>query len=444
MLLMLAAFVVIVAGLRAASELLVPVMLGLFLAVLSLPILNWFVRKNVPRPLAIGLTVGIDFLILSGLILLAGSVLPEFQDKRLDYANSLQKRTAEFTKTVDAQLARFSAFMDKFDLDLLPGEGTAAATDSGAVPAAPVSPVAVPDAGPSTPVPPVDVTPPLAGDEGTAGERPLLTFNELFNRYWDSKIIVEWIGQTELVGRITSLASKSFFVLIIMIFVLGESGNFSSTVRQVIRERGPDLRRFQNSSKDIQKYLGIKTIVSAVTGVLAGGCAAIGVDFPILWGLVAFIFNYVPAVGSIVAAIPPIILALVEQGFWPAFAVLIVYLAINVTIGNFIEPMLLGDRFGISTTVVILSVLFWGYVWGPVGMFLAVPLTMMVKVMLENSHELRWISVLLNSPRRHTMAVRARAARRISAILKPAETASEGRAAPEGESGTGSTVTAGE
>ena len=151
--------------------------------------------------------MGIDFLILSGLILLAGSVLPEFQDKRLDYANSLQKRTAEFTKTVDAQLARFSAFMDKFDLDLLPGEGTAAATDSGAVPAAPVSPVAVPDAGPSTPVPPVDVTPPLAGDEGTAGERPLLTFNELFNRYWDSKIIVEWIGQTELVRMISDRKS---------------------------------------------------------------------------------------------------------------------------------------------------------------------------------------------------------------------------------------------
>jgi len=115
----------------------------------------------------------------------------------------------------------------------------------------------------------------------------------------------------------------------------------------------------------------------------------------VLWGLVAFTFNYIPAIGSILAAIPAVILALILHGVWPALGVLLCYLAINIALGNFLEPMVLGNRFGISTVVVILSVLFWGYVWGPVGMFLAVPLTMMVKVMLDNSNDLRWLSVMM-------------------------------------------------
>lgn len=351
----LACIVIVVTGLRLASELFIPVMLGLFLAILSMPVLNWLIRHRVPRPLAILMTVGLDLLFLSGLIFLATSVIPEFQAKRLDYAKALQERAASMTATVDAQLEKLSGFVEKFDNDSADGAQE-----------------------------------PLPGTK-------IPTLNQWFNENWDSKFIIEWIGQTELVGRITSVASKSVFALIIMIFVLAESNRFSQKLKEVIRVRGPDLRRFQNSSRDIQKYLGIKTAISALTGVLAWlACSVIGVDFPILWGLVAFLFNFVPAIGSIVASIPPVILALILQGFWPAVAVLICYLAINMTLGNFIEPILMGERFGISTVVVILSVVFWGFVWGPIGMFLAVPLTMMVKVMLDNSPDLRWISVLIS------------------------------------------------
>ena len=160
--------------------------------------------------------------------------------------------------------------------------------------------------------------------------------------------------------------------------------------------RGPDLNRFRSISQDIQKYLGIKTAASAATGILATlTCVLFKIDFPLLWGLVAFLFNYVPAIGSILAGIPPVVLALILHGFWPALGVMACYLIINVSIGNFLEPMLLGERFGISTVIVILSVLFWGFIWGPVGMLLAVPLTMLVKVMLDNSSDLRWISALM-------------------------------------------------
>lgn len=348
-LLSLACVVVIVAGLRAASEMLIPIILGLFLAVLSLPILNWLDQRGVPRPIAVILTILFDLLILFGLVFVASGVIPEFQGKRLEYAELLRARVGSFSAWADAQLMSLSGFADKF------GEKT-----------------------------------------GSDTKQQIWTFNELFNRYWDTKLIIDFIGQTEVVGRLTALMSRSFFVLVIMTFILAESGRYPGKLRQVIRAKGPDLRRFRNSSMEIQKYLGIKTAVSMVTGFLAWlVCTLFEVDFPVLWGLVAFTFNYIPAIGSILAGMPPVMLALILHGIWPAVGVMVCYLAINVALGNFLEPMVLGNRFGISTVMVILSVLFWGFVWGPVGMFLAVPLTMMVKVMLDNSNDFRWLSVMM-------------------------------------------------
>jgi predicted PurR-regulated permease PerM len=121
-----------------------------------------------------------------------------------------------------------------------------------------------------------------------------------------------------------------------------------------------------------------------------------GLEFPVLWGLIAFLLNFIPAIGSIVAAIPPALFALIQFGWLQMSFVLLGYLVINMLLGNFIEPMLMGYRFGISTTVVILSVVFWGWLWGSVGMFLAVPLTMMIKVMLDNTEEFRWLSVAMS------------------------------------------------
>lgn len=381
-LLALACLVVVVTGLRAAGELFLPVLLGFFLAVLSLPVLNWLVRKRVPRALSIFLTVGLNLLVLFVIIFIATAATSEFQtefkEKQQSYAKVLQERMASITTSIDEQLDKLSGFLSTTETE----ESI-------------VAPETVPSPTGETEVETVDPTLVLS-EEDIAGTH-IPTLSEWFETNKLPKLILDWIGATDAVGRLTSLASKSFFVLIIMVFVLAESNRYAKKVVEVIRVRGPDLRRLQNSSRDIQKYLGIKTAVSALTGVLAWiACLALRIDFPILWGLVAFLFNYVPAIGSIVAAIPPIILALIKGGFWPAAGVLACYLAINVAIGNFLEPMLLGDRFGISTVVVILSVLFWGFIWGPVGMFLAVPLTMVVKVMLDNSPDLRWVSVMLS------------------------------------------------
>ena len=369
----LACVVLIVTGLKLASSLFIPIMMGLFIALLSMPILNWLDRLGLPRPLAVLMTVIADLLILGGIVFLASGVIGDFNEKSGEYTERLRRQAEEFSVTMDQQLARLENFW----------RSSGAVDENGNT----LDTVTLPG----------ELPLPNTGEEGVLGAiGPTMTFRELFNLYWDSSRVMEMLGGFDVVNRFTSLASQTFFALIVMIFVLAESGSYAHKVTEVLKVRGPDLNRFRSISQDIQKYLGIKTAASAATGILATfTCVLFKIDFPLLWGLVAFLFNYVPAIGSILAGIPPVVLALILHGFWPALGVMACYLIVNVSIGNFLEPMLLGERFGISTVIVILSVLFWGFIWGPVGMLLAVPLTMLVKVMLDNSSDLCWISALM-------------------------------------------------
>ncbi|MDA8909036.1 MAG: AI-2E family transporter [Verrucomicrobiales bacterium] len=376
-LLSLACVVIVVAGLKAASELFIPVMLGLLLAMMSLPILNWLDRRGLPRPLAVLMTILVDFMILGGIVLLGSGVIGDFQEKTPKYVERMVEQATEFSENIDRKIARLEGYWQELRVVGAENEGNG---ESPVTPEQKAEPGAVQDS---------------AGENGFE-IAPVITFGELVRLYFDPDRILAVFSQIDLVSRFTSVASKTFFALIVMIFVLAESGRYAHKFQDVLKARGPDLTRFQSIARDIQKYLAIKTAVSALTGILAMiACYVFRIDFPLLWGLVAFLFNYVPAIGSIVAGIPPVLLALILHGFWPAMGVTACYLAINITIGNFLEPMLLGDRFGISTVIVILSVLFWGFIWGPVGMLLAVPLTMLVKVMLDNSSDFRWISALM-------------------------------------------------
>jgi predicted PurR-regulated permease PerM len=129
---------------------------------------------------------------------------------------------------------------------------------------------------------------------------------------------------------------------------------------------------------------------------LAGGlCAVVGVDFPVLWGVLAFFLNYVPNIGSIVAAIPPTLLALLGLGGGASFAILTGYVVINNVLGNIVEPRVMGQGLGLSPFAVLLSLVFWGWVLGPIGMLLSIPLTMAVKIAMESGDQTRWIAVLL-------------------------------------------------
>ena len=139
-------------------------------------------------------------------------------------------------------------------------------------------------------------------------------------------------------------------------------------------------------------------MVSAATGLVLGLWASVmNLEFPLLLGLIALVLNYVPTVGSMIAAVPAVLLSIVLFGSVPhALGVAMGYVVVNVLFGNILEPNLLGRRLGLSTLVVILSLLFWGWAWGPLGALLSVPLTVMVKIWLENTHDLRWVAVLLD------------------------------------------------
>jgi predicted PurR-regulated permease PerM len=155
--------------------------------------------------------------------------------------------------------------------------------------------------------------------------------------------------------------------------------------------------RFGPIVRDVQRYLGIKTLVSLATGIILGLWAWImGLDFPILLGLIAFALNFVPTIGSILAGLPAVLLSIIQFGVGHSLAVAAGYVVFNTILGNIIEPNLMGRRLGLSTLVVILSLIFWGWVWGPVGMILSVPLTMVLKIWMENTDDFRWIAIMLD------------------------------------------------
>jgi AI-2 transport protein TqsA len=202
----------------------------------------------------------------------------------------------------------------------------------------------------------------------------------------------------DALGRIAQLLSMTFLVFLIMAFMLSEATVFPDKFYYLTGHSSPDEDRLGKVVSEIQTYLGIKTVVSLATGLLLGAWSyAMGLDFPVLLGLVAFLLNYVPTVGSIIAAVPAVLLSVILVGTLShALLVTLGYVVVNTLFGNILEPNLMGRRLGLSTLVVILSLLFWGWAWGPLGALLSVPLTVVMKIWLENTRDLRWVAVLLD------------------------------------------------
>lgn len=338
-----ASVVVLIGGLKLAQPFFVPVLLACFIATISFPITSWLRRRKVPRFFAVLLTVLVDFAFLTGIILIVTTLLGDLDNKwENKYYPAMNTKTAEVSQTAVLVLERFN----------------------------------VPDA-----------------------EEKVAQYTATIPQQ-----VAEGIVQAskDVALKVFSFLGTTLLILILTVFMLSEARMFGRRVNAVLEARGPNLDRFMSATADIQRYLGMKTLISLATGFLAGFlCWAAGLDFFVLWGIVAFALNFIPVLGSIIAGIPPLILAFLVDGGASAVAVGVGYVSINFFLGNFLEPMLMGRRFGLSTLVVIISVLFWGFVWGPVGMFLAVPLTMVLKVMLDNSDELRWIAVAITKEKRH-------------------------------------------
>jgi predicted PurR-regulated permease PerM len=326
-LLIVASLVIVVAGMKAAGSLILPFLVSIFLAMISLPLLNWLQNRRVPKILAVLVTLFAVLGVLTAVGIFVGGSINAFTQEAPKYRERL-----EGLWTPALQWAR------SFGLQV-PGELTTEVIDPGIV-------------------------------------MDLLT------------------------GTLRSLAailSNLLLVVLTMLFILVEAAGFPEKLQAAFGRRGASAR-LAAIRREVSHYLGIKTLVSLVTGSLvAASMAVIGVDFPLLWGTLAFMLNYIPNLGSILAALPPVLLAWIQLGLGRALAVALVFVAINVLLGNLLEPYLMGRRLGLSTLVIFLSLVFWGWIWGPVGMLLSVPLTMIVKIMLENTEDLKWVAVLLDA-----------------------------------------------
>jgi AI-2 transport protein TqsA len=336
-----ASLVIIVAGLRGARPILVPLALALFVAVVSLPLLNFARRKGTPTFLAILFVVLIDAtaLFMFGWLVTRVSV---------EITNELPAYLARLQEIQDSLIAWFAARgveVEEFTAIWFPGEAA--------------------DAGNGLP---------------------------------DLQVLFGYA--TTVFREATNLLAMTFLVILIFIFMLAEASSFPRKIRLIVGRDNEELGRSAKIVREIQHYLAIKTLISLATGLTIGVATwALGLDFPLLWGLLAFLLNYIPNVGSIIAAIPAVSVALLQIGPTAAILVAAVYMGVNALFGNFLEPMLVGRQLGISTLVIILSLVFWGWVWGPIGMFLSVPLTMALKIGLENSDDFRWAAVLMASDR---------------------------------------------
>jgi predicted PurR-regulated permease PerM len=214
---------------------------------------------------------------------------------------------------------------------------------------------------------------------------------------FDAASMIDLVGST--LRGVASLFTDLLLVVTTMVFLLLEVSALPAKLHAAF---GPQqvtlLWRYARIRLEVQRYLMMKTVVSVVMGVLSWlGVWLVGLDFALLWGVVAFLFNYIPNIGPILAAIPPLLLSMVQLGLGPTLFIAALFLALHLGLGNILEPMLFGRRLGLSALVVWLSLIFWGWVWGPIGMLLSVPLTVIARIVFENSRELRWIALMLSA-----------------------------------------------
>ena len=212
-----------------------------------------------------------------------------------------------------------------------------------------------------------------------------------------------------LLNSLRDVLTNTFLIIFTMIFILLEASTAQTKFEAAFGRSAESVAGMREFMQNLGRYLGIKTLVSIATGMCAGVLTwLIGLDFPLLWAMIAFLLNYVPTIGSIIASVPAILLALVQLGPGAAGATAMGYIGINVVFGNFLEPRLMGYGVGISPLVVFVGLVIWGFIFGPVGMLLSVPLTMTLKMALENDERTRWVAILLGSERDAIYALRRR------------------------------------
>ncbi len=323
-----AAFVIIVAGMKAAGVLIVPFLLAVFLTVTCLPLLMWLEKRGVPDVLSLLLIVAL----VTGLWIV-GFV------------------------SLGTALAGFTRGLPQYQVQLQTIAGGAYS---------------------------------WLNSHGVDIDRSML------DGIFDPGKALRFAAAT--LNSLGGMLKDTFLIVLMFIFLILEAAGVPDKLRAIQNNREGSLDTYDAVIKGINRYLGLKLATSLTTGVLIFIFLQIqGIDYPVLWGILAFILNFVPTVGSLIAAVPPVLLALVQFGPGSAMVTAAGFLTVNIIIGSIAEPRIMGRSVGLSPLVVFLSLIFWGWVLGPVGMLLSVPLTMTLKIALAENASTQWIAILLES-----------------------------------------------
>jgi predicted PurR-regulated permease PerM len=325
-----AAVIVVIAGLKQSAPLIVPFLLSVFIAVISFPLMCKLQFVGLPKGLSLLIVVLLVLSIGVGVTLLVGSSITDFS-----------RMLPVYQEKISVQWVHVLQWLSDHGISV---------TD---------------------------------------------TFKEVIDPGAAMGLV------SSILKGFGNVLTNSFLIILTVIFLLMEAAGFTQKFLSLNND-GPidnndEIQAFsQVFVEKVRNYMSMKTIISMITGVVIWAALwMIGVDYPVLWGVLAFMLNFVPNIGSIIAAVPAVMLTIVQLGISPALLVAGVYVAVNIIVGSVIEPKYMGKGLGLSTLVVFVSLVFWGWVLGPVGMLLSVPLTITVKLALDSKPETLWLGHLL-------------------------------------------------
>lgn len=323
-----AAFMIILAGMKQAQSFLNPFLLALFITIICAQPIFWLKKKNVSSGLAVLIVIIGLLAVYTGLNWLVGSSLSLFIRDASKYSESLKEITESSGRFFSERGINIAVF----------------------------------------------------GGAGSMDPAKVMVYTRT------------------VVSHIREMVSNEITFVFLTIFLLTEIDGIRLKIMVMVKGSDATPEYWQNIGRKIRHYLSIKTMTSLATGVFVGlSLAIIGVDYPILWGLVAFLLNYIPTIGSIIAAIPGITFSLLQLGFPATFWTVGIYIFTNVAIGSVLEPRIMGKGMGLSAFTVFFGLIFWGFILGPIGMFLSVPITMAVKIILDYNPKTKWIAVMLGT-----------------------------------------------
>jgi len=363
-----AALVVIFAGIKAASGLIAPVLLSIFLALILTPPLRWLKQKGLPEFFAIFTLAAVVFLLGLCIVLISTHSLTRFADRLPEYAEKVNAAYNTIDDWLNDVADRFHSIGESISsASFLESEKSEEESEL-----------------------PIDSELEIAPIEERVRERLSLS------DYIDTSTLMSHVRY--IVDTLLNVLTMGSLVIILLVFKLVEAARMPDKVKEAFGGRDLSSEYFKKIADDTWNYMKLKTIICILTGAATSiGLWFLGVEYALLWGLLMFFCNYIPNIGQFIAGIPPVLLSLLDGGLSLALWATLWLVVVNVFFGLVLEPRYMGNGLGISVLVVFLSLLFWGWLLGPIGMFLSAPLTMVVKIVLQNDEKTRWIAVLLSN-----------------------------------------------